>query len=81
MSVIAGVGDTFVVCLESRKEISNSFKELCENVFTRCDTLCRLSDIQRENDPPKEIDRTPTARKTPMPVKMTLAGEKIYKIH
>ena len=43
--------------LESGKEISYALEELCENVFTRRNTLGRLSDVQRENAPPKELDR------------------------
>ena len=39
--------------LESCKEISYVFEEFCENIFTRCNTLGRLSDTQYKYDPPK----------------------------
>ena len=67
------------VSLESRKEISNPFEELCENVFARRNTLGGLSDVQCEIAPPKEMDRILTARRTPIPAKITLAGENTYK--
>ena len=56
-----------------------NFEELCENVFTRCNTLGHLSDIQRENNSSKKIDEILAKRKTPMPAKITVAGAKTYK--
>ena len=36
--------------------------------------------LRCDNDPPNEINRILTERKTPMPAKMTLAGENTYQI-
>ena len=55
--------------------MSYAFEELGENVFTRCNTLGRLSDTRCKNDPPRETDGILAERKTPMPAKITLAGE------
>ena len=41
----------------------------------------RPKDLQCENDPPKEIDKILAERKTPMPAKITLAGENTYQIY
>ena len=67
--------------LESRKEMSYAFEELGENVFTRCDTLGRLSDTRCKKDPPRETDGILAERKTPMPAKITLAGENTCKTY
>jgi hypothetical protein len=42
ISVIAVVGDKVVYVSSREKNVSDAFKELCKNIFTRCNALCGL---------------------------------------
>ena len=67
---------------ESCKKTSDAFKELCENVFTRRNALGSLLNVKHQKDlRQEEIERILAERKTPMPAKITFAGENTYKIY
>ena len=60
---------------EPCEKVSDAFEKLCEKVFACGNILGRLYDLDGENDFDEEIDRILAETKTPMPAKITLAGE------